>query len=60
MLLSRGGAHVEVAEDRLTVAYRRIMGRIIGNTRARLVFFGAVAALLIAAIALVPLQIVTV
>ena len=59
-LLSRGGAHVEAAEDRLTVAYRRIMGKIIRNTRARLVFFGAVAALLIAAIALVPLQIVTV
>jgi multidrug efflux pump subunit AcrB len=59
-LLRHGRAHAEAAEDRLTVAYRRIMGRIIGDARVRLMFFGAVAALLVTAIALVPLQLVTV
>ena len=59
-LLSRGAAHTEVAEDRLTLAYRRVMEAIIGRPRARVLFFGAVAALLLAAIVLVPLQIVNV
>ena len=59
-LLSRGSAHAEVPEDRLTLAYRRVMGTIIGSARARGVFFGGVAALLVAAVVLVPLQIVTV
>ena len=59
-LLSRGAAHAEVPEDRLTLAYRRVMGAIIGDGRARVLFFGSVAALLVAAIVLVPLQIVTV
>ncbi len=59
-LLSRGRAHAETAEDRLTRTYRRFMGWIIASSRARLAFFGAVAALLLAAGALVPLQIVTV
>ncbi len=59
-LLSRGAAHTEVAEDRLTLAYRRVMGAIIGRPRARVLFFGGVAALLLAAIVLVPLQIVNV
>ncbi len=36
------------------------MGRILGSARARLAFFGGVAALLAGAIVLVPLQIVTV
>ena len=44
----------------MTLAYRRVMGAIIGGGRARVLFFGGVAALLLAAIVLVPLQIVTV
>ena len=59
-LLSRGAAHVEVAEDRLTLMYRRVMAAIIGRPRVRLLFFGGVAVLLLAAIVLVPLQVVTV
>jgi multidrug efflux pump subunit AcrB len=59
-LLSRDRGHGESAEDRMTVAYRRIMGRIIADARVRLMFFGAVAALLVAALALLPLQLVTV
>jgi multidrug efflux pump subunit AcrB len=59
-LLGRGSAHAESAEDRLTVAYRRVMGVIIGRPRARTMFFGMVLALLAAAIVLVPLQLVTV
>jgi multidrug efflux pump subunit AcrB len=59
-LLSHGRAHAEAAEDRLTIAYRRIMGAIIASGRVRLMFFGGVAALLLAAMALVPLQLVTV
>ena len=59
-LLSRGTAHAEVAEDRLTLAYRRVMGAILGRPRTRALFFGAVASLLLAAVVLVPLQVVTV
>ena len=59
-LLGHGRTHGEAAEDRMTVAYRRIMGRIVADARVRLMFFGAVAALLAAALALVPLQLVTV
>src|SRR5688572_15610905 len=59
-LLSRGAAHAEVAEDRLTLAYRRLMGAIIGRPRARLLFFAGVVFLLLAAVVLVPVQIVTV
>jgi multidrug efflux pump subunit AcrB len=59
-LLSRGAAHVEVGEDRLTLMYRRVMAAIIGRPPVRMLFFGVVAVLLLAAIALVPLQIVTV
>ncbi len=59
-LLSRGAPHEEVAEDRLTLAYRRLMGAIIGRARARLLFFAGVVLLLLAAVVLVPLQIVTV
>jgi multidrug efflux pump subunit AcrB len=59
-LLSRGAAHAEVAEDRLTLIYRRVMATIIGRPRVRMLFFGGVAVLLLAAIGLVPLQIVTV
>jgi multidrug efflux pump subunit AcrB len=59
-LLGRGAAHTEVAEDRLTLVYRRVMGKIIGDGRTRLMFFAGVAALLVAAVVLVPLQAVTV
>jgi multidrug efflux pump subunit AcrB len=59
-LLSRGPAHAEAGEDRWTVAYRRVMGRIIRSTAARALFFACVAALLVSAVILVPLQIVTV
>jgi multidrug efflux pump subunit AcrB len=59
-LLGRGAAHADVAEDRLTLAYRRLMGAIIGRPRARLLFFASVVLLLLAAVVLVPLQIVTV
>src|SRR5688572_357109 len=59
-LLSRGAAHVEVAEDRLTLVYRRVMAAIIGRPHVRLLFFGGVAVLLLAALVLVPLQAVTV
>jgi multidrug efflux pump subunit AcrB len=59
-LLSRGTAHAEAGEDRWTVAYRRVMGRIIHNPGTRALFFGGVAALLLAAVVLIPLQVVTV
>ena len=59
-LLGGGAVHSGGGEDRLTLQYRRVMGRIIGSARARLAFFGGVAALLAGAIVLVPLQIVTV
>jgi multidrug efflux pump subunit AcrB len=54
----RGGGHE--AEDRLTRLYRRAMGRLIASGRGRWLFLGTVAVLLLAAIALVPLKLVTV
>ena len=59
-LLGGSAAHAHTSEDRLTLVYRRVMGRIIGSARARAVFFAGIAALLAAAFVLVPLQIVTV
>ena len=59
-LLRAAAPHREAAEDAATRFYRRGMGVLIASGRARLVFLGGVAALLIAAIALVPLRIVTV
>ena len=47
-------------EDRFTTLYRRFMGRLLATTRAQLLFLGVVALLLVAAMALVPLSLVTV
>jgi multidrug efflux pump subunit AcrB len=43
-------------EDRLTRLYRRVMGPLIASRRARALFLAGVAALLLAAVALVPLE----
>jgi multidrug efflux pump subunit AcrB len=59
-LLARPGGHGPEAENRLTALYRRVMGAIIHRPRLRLVFFTSVAVLLAAAIAFVPLGLVTV
>ena len=59
-ILRAAAPHPDAAEDAGTRLYRRIMGRLIASGRVRLVFLGAVAALLLAAIALVPLKVVTV
>jgi multidrug efflux pump subunit AcrB len=59
-LLHPSHAHVDDPEDRLTALYRRVMRPLIANRKARLGFLGAVAVLLLAAVALVPLGLVTV
>ncbi|MGE0450348.1 MAG: efflux RND transporter permease subunit [Vicinamibacterales bacterium] len=60
-LLGRGAhAHAHDGEDRMTAAYRRVMRRLITQPRARWGFLGAVAVLLIAAMATVPTGLVTV
>src|SRR5688572_26969954 len=59
-LLRTAAAHPAQAEDAATRLYRRGMGVLITSARARLVFLGGVAVLLVAAVALVPLKIVTV
>ena len=59
-LLKDDGHHAEEREDWLTRVYRQVMGRLLGNGPARWVFLGGVAVLLLAAVALVPLQLVTV
>jgi multidrug efflux pump subunit AcrB len=59
-LLGRRTGHHHDREDRFTAFYRRAMGRLIAEARTRWVFLGAVAVLLIAAAALVPLGLVTV
>jgi multidrug efflux pump subunit AcrB len=59
-LLRRKGGHSDGSEDRLTELYRRFMGALIGQARWRLAFLGGVAVLLLAAVALVPLGLVTV
>src|SRR5688572_16318256 len=59
-LLRAAAPHRDAAEDAATRLYRRGMGRLITSARARLVFLGGVAVLLVAAVALVPLKIVTV
>ena len=47
-------------EDLFTRIYRRVMGPLIASTRMRLLFLTGVAVLLVAAVALVPLGLVTV
>ena len=59
-LLTRPAHHGHGDEDRLTVLYRRWMSRLIVDAKLRTVFLASVAALLLGAMALVPLQLVTV
>jgi multidrug efflux pump subunit AcrB len=47
------------AEDRITRLYRRVMQPLIASSRRRAIFLSGVAALLLAAVALVPLELVT-
>jgi multidrug efflux pump subunit AcrB len=54
-----GGQHGE-AEDWLTARYRVLMRRTLSSTRSQLLFLGSIALLLAAAMALVPLGLVTV
>ncbi|MBX3171974.1 MAG: efflux RND transporter permease subunit [Candidatus Eremiobacteraeota bacterium] len=44
------------AEDRMTVLYRKMMGRLLHDTRARWAFLVAIGLLLLAAVALVPFR----
>ena len=59
-LLRAAGTHGGAGEDRATRLYRRGMGVLVSSARARLLFLGGVATLLVAAVALVPLKVVTV
>jgi multidrug efflux pump subunit AcrB len=52
-------AQDHAAEDLMTRLYRRVMGPLIASSRRRAIFLASVAALLLAAVALVPLQLVT-
>jgi multidrug efflux pump subunit AcrB len=54
-LLRTPHGHHDDPEDRLTALYRRLMGRLIGVPRARWLFLGAVAILLVGSAMLVPL-----
>jgi len=58
MRVSTSQAHQR--EDWLTARYRVLMGRVLSRTRWQLLFLGGVALLLVAAMALVPLGLVTV
>jgi multidrug efflux pump subunit AcrB len=58
-LLTRPAHQGHGDEDRLTVLYRRWMSRLIADAKLRTVFLASVAALLLGAMALVPLQLVT-
>src|SRR5687767_10291005 len=59
-LLKPAGHHQHAEEDFLTGLYRRVMGPLIGSGRMRALFLGGVAVLMLAAMALVPLKLVTV
>jgi len=59
-LLRRAHPDGHGQEDRLTALYRRLMTRILADAKVRMAFLAGVAALLIAAMALVPLKLVTV
>jgi multidrug efflux pump subunit AcrB len=59
-LMRRPSGHHHDQEDRLTALYRRVMGPLILRPRVRLTFLAAVAVLLLASVALVPLGLVTV
>jgi len=55
-LLRPAHGHEHDQEDALTRLYRRGMEPLIGNARVRLVFLAGVVFLLLAAVALVPLE----
>ena len=59
-LLRADAAHGHDHEDVLTRAYRRAMGTLMASSRARVLFLGGVAVLLLGALALIPLKLVTV
>ena len=59
-LLKPAAHHDHGEEDRLTRLYRRVMAPLIASGRRRAIFLGGVVALLLAAVALVPLELVTV
>ena len=59
-LLRPDAGHHDGEEDRFTRWYRRAMGPLIARPRTRLTFLVGVVALLLAALALVPLKLVTV
>jgi multidrug efflux pump subunit AcrB len=59
-LLRVEGAHAHALDGAATRLYRRAMAGLIGNGRMRIVFLACVSFLLLAAMALVPLQLVTV
>ncbi|HSM84699.1 MAG TPA: efflux RND transporter permease subunit [Candidatus Limnocylindrales bacterium] len=52
------GGHAHAAEGWMTRLYRRVMGPLIASGRRRMIFFAAIAVLLLAACALVPLKLV--
>ena len=59
-LLKPAAHHDHGEEDRFTRLYRRVMGPLIASGRMRALFLAGVAVLLLAAMALVPLELVTV
>ena len=59
-LLKPSAHHDHGEEDLLTRLYRRVMGPLIASGRRRAIFLAGVAALLLAAVALVPLELVKV
>ncbi len=59
-LLRKPSHHDHGTEDRLTLWYRRAMGRLIERPKSRMIFLAGVAVLLLAAVALVPAKLVTV
>jgi multidrug efflux pump subunit AcrB len=59
-LLAPSAHHDHGDEDLLTRLYRRVMGPLIASGRRRAIFLAGVAALLLAAVALVPLELVMV
>ena len=59
-LLRPAAHHDHAAEDLFTRLYRRVMGPLLSRGRMRALFLAGVAALLVSAMALVPLKLVTV
>jgi len=59
-LLKQPTGHHHEGDDRLTALYRRVMAGLIAKPAQRWAFLGGVAALLVAAVILVPAQLVTV